>query len=208
MDTLREEKPMKVFYSALLFAFGIKKQFNERAHFFRFPLSKDIISPDGTVYKRMEVHIYNYDKSLAPEGSTVITVCFYTLQGDYWINMRNQQPEKYKSLKKSLAEEVLNHLDSHLVDVKPHVEMIDVATPATFYRYTNNWKGSTQGWLPGENLTAKSPVKHTINGLKNFYYAGQWCVPGGGIPVALKVGRDVTKLICRDTKKVFKTNQT
>jgi phytoene dehydrogenase-like protein len=35
------------------------------------------------------------------------------------------------------------------------VEMVDVATPLTFERYTGNWQGSFEGWLltPGNAST-------------------------------------------------------
>ena len=73
------------------------------------------------------------------------------------------------------------------------------------FRYTNNWKGSTQGWLPGKNLLAASPVDFTLPGLKNFYYSSHWNQPGGGLPIAIKTGRDIAKHICKINKKAFVT---
>jgi hypothetical protein len=76
----------------------------------------------------------------------------------------------------------------------------DVLTPATFYRYTNNWKGSTQGWLPGKNIMASSPVKFELPGLKNFYYASHWSTPGGGLPIAVKAAHDLSCIISKKHK--------
>jgi phytoene dehydrogenase-like protein len=92
---------------------------------------------------------------------------------------------------------VLPLLDQKLGGIKDAIEVIDVATPATFNRYTSSWKGSTQGWLPGPNVLAPSPVNFTFPGLKNFYYSSHWNQPGGGLPVAVKTGRDIAQLIAK-----------
>jgi phytoene dehydrogenase-like protein len=80
---------------------------------------------------------------------------------------------------------------------------MDIATPATYHRYTNNWQGSTQGWLPGKNLIAPSPVDAVISGLQDFYLAGQWTQPGGGLPIAIKSARTVAQMICHKYHKPF-----
>jgi phytoene dehydrogenase-like protein len=87
-------------------------------------------------------------------------------------------------------------------NITNHVEVVDVSTPATFHRYTNNWKGCTQGWewLPG---LIPETIKKELPGLKNFYMIGQWVMPGGGITSALVMGRDITRIICKRDKKKF-----
>lgn len=42
------------------------------------------------------------------------------------------------------------------------------------------------------------PVEKTLPGLGNFYLAGQWVEPGGGVPTAILSGRGVIQIICRD----------
>ena len=70
-------------------------------------------------------------------------------------------------------------------------------------RYTNNWQGSAQGWLPGKDMAAASPVKFTLPNLKNYYYASHWGRAGGGIPISLIQARDVANLICKKNKMNF-----
>ena len=205
MIKLKELKKLKVFYSVLQFSFGISKDLKEYPHFSRFPIEQPIISPDGTKYERMEAHIYNYDDTMAPKGKTTVVVSFYTEYADYWINLRKSDRPKYREVKKEFIETITTLLDKRLGGIKDHIEMVDFATPATYLRYTNNWKGSTQGWLPGENLIAPSPVKLTIPGLKNFYLSSHWNQPGGGLPIAISTGREVAKAICKNQKKKFKT---
>ncbi len=204
MIELKELKKLEVFYSVMQFSFGIAKNLSELPHFFRVPLEEDIISPDGTAYSRFEVHIYNYDHTLAPKGKTSVTVSFYTTQREFWIDARKNDRPKYRAAKTEFTDKIIERLDITLGGIKEHIEVIDVATPATFQRYTNNWKGSTQGWLPGKNLLARSPVGFHLPGLKNFYYSSHWNQPGGGLPIAIKTGRDVAKKICKDYKVEFK----
>ncbi|MDQ3047802.1 MAG: NAD(P)/FAD-dependent oxidoreductase [Bacteroidota bacterium] len=203
MLDLRDLKKLEVFYSVMQFSFGISKDLSDFPHFSRIPLEEDLVSPDGTSYHRFEVHIYNYDNTLAPAGKTSVTVSFYTKEREFWIDARKNDRPKYRKAKEDFTKKIIDLLDKRLGGIKDHIEVIDIATPATFQRYTNNWKGSTQGWLPGKNLLAPSPVGFKLPGLSKFYYSSHWNQPGGGLPIAIKTGRDVAKLICKEYKKPF-----
>jgi len=192
-----------VFYSVLQFSFGINKDLSKFPHFSRFPIDVPIHSPDGTVYNRLEVHIYSYDSTFAPKGKTSVVSSFYTDKADFWIDLRKNNRPAYREAKKQMLDRIVDELDKRLGGIKDKIEVMDFATPATYLRYTNNWKGSTQGWLPGENLIALTPVKFTLPNLENFYMASHWNQPGGGLPIAINVARDLTKLLCKKTGKKF-----
>lgn len=205
MNDLVQGRSLDVFYSVVQVSFGVNMNMKSYPHFLRYPLTEDIHSPDGTVYSRMEIHLYHYDPVMSPENKTTLVVSFYTLQREYWIELRNENRKKYREVKKDFTELILSHLEKRFGNgFAEKVEMSDMATPATLLRYTGNWKGSTQGWLPSKNLIASSPVKFKLPKLKNFYYASHWSQPGGGIPVAVISARDVTKLICKDQGKKFR----
>lgn len=198
------QKRLAVYYSIVLVSFGISRSFPGQAHMSRFPLEKDLVSPDGTIYRRMEAHIYNYDPTLAPEGRTVVSFSFYTKNSDYWIDLRKSDYNAYLRSKNDFADQVLEIAEKRFGGIRDHIEASDIATPATVNRYTNNWKGSVQGWLPGKNLIARSPVHYVLPGLRNFYFSGHWTTPGGGLPVAVKSARDVVQMICKKEKVNFK----
>ena len=200
---LQSQEKLKVYYSVFMVSLGIATSFADQPHFLRFPLSEPLQSPDGTQYKRMEVHINNYDPTLAPAGKTVISISYYTQNADYWINLRQSDPESYQTEKQKFAQIIIDLADARLGGFKEKIEVIDIATPATFQRYTNNWKGSVQGWLPGKNIIAQSPVKSNLPGLNDFYFIGHWTIPGGGLPVAIKSARDVAQIICHRKKVSF-----
>jgi len=200
---LGKEEKLPVFYSVFMISLGVGRSFDHQPHMFRFPIPGELISPDGTKYQRLELHTYNYDPTLAPRGKTVLTLSLYTKKGDFWIDLRKSQPEKYKECKQEFANQIIEILDHKLGNIKSNIEEMDIATPATFHRYTGNWKGSVQGWLPGKKLLAMPPVGFELPGLKNFYYCGHWSVPGGGLPIAVKSARDVAKIICKTNKVPF-----
>ncbi|MEI6853405.1 MAG: NAD(P)/FAD-dependent oxidoreductase [Bacteroidota bacterium] len=202
---LGDQKKLKVYYSIFMVALGVSGTFDDLPHFFRFPLDVDLVSPDGSRYSRMEVHVYNYDTTMAPAGKTVITVSYYTVEGNYWIDLRNSNKAAYDSRKTLFAQQIIDALDKKIARIKPNIEVTDVATPATYHRYTSNRQGSVQGWLPGKNLSASSPVKMNLPGLQNFYFTGHWAQPGGGLPVAIKTGRDIAQVICHKHRIPFST---
>jgi phytoene dehydrogenase-like protein len=201
---LKRQETLKVFDSAIMISFGISKLFNDIPHLLRFPLSSPLEVPDGSKYERMEAHIYNYDPTMAEKLSTVISVTLTNKNPDYWIELRNSDYEKYKLQKEEIGKAVLDILENKFGGIKNNVEVMDVATPATFFRYTGNWNGSMQGWMPSKKLFAPSPVKKTLPGLKDFYMVGHWLEPGGGLPIALLTGRNTAQIICKKDSIDFK----
>ena len=49
-------------------------------------------------------------------------------------------------------------------------------------------------------------MDNTLPGLDNFYMAGQWVEPGGGVPTAALSGRDVARVACQRDDKTFTTS--
>lgn len=158
----------------------------------------------GAEVKRMGFTIYNFDPTLAPPGKTVVKTMF-PVDYDWWKALA-QEPARYQAEKERIAREVVNILDRRFPGVASQVEMVDVATPLTFERYTGNWRGSYEGWL----ITAKTfgmRLPKTLPGLDRFYMAGQWVEPGGGLPPAAMSGRDVVREICRRDGRKFATSR-
>lgn len=193
------------YYSSLQCSFGVALDLKDYPHFSRFPLETELCSPDGMQYNRFEIHVYNYDPTLTPAGKSCVIVNFYTQCADYWIELRKNQRQEYRNIKKEWIEKVIDIIDLKIPTFRSNLEAWDLSTPATYLRYTNNWKGSTQGWLPNANILKPSPVKLKIPGLKNVFVASHWNQPGGGLPIAISKGREVTQLICKLEKKKFIT---
>ncbi len=158
----------------------------------------------GVKHDYLGVHVFNFDPTLAPAGKTLLTVLLRT-DYTYWKTLR-EQDERYKAEKERIADVVVALLDKRFPGLSAQVEMRDVASPTTFVRYTGNWKGSFEGWqVTPETWSFGRLMRKTLPGLRNFYMAGHWVEPGGGLPAVARSGRNVIQIICRDEKRTFVT---
>ncbi|MBW6461182.1 MAG: NAD(P)/FAD-dependent oxidoreductase [Bacteroidales bacterium] len=205
--SLKNLEKLQVYPSIFMVSLGVTGSLDDWSHFFRFPLPETLHSPDGMTYERFEVHIYNYDPTLAPEGRTLLSVSFNTDYGDFWIGLYHSDRQAYDRMKGEFANKIIDILDKKIPGIRERIEVVDISTPATINRYTNSWKGSAQGWFPGKNLVAGFPVKTELPGLKNFYYSSHWSVPGGGLPVSIKSARDLAQTICHKYGIKFHTTK-
>jgi phytoene dehydrogenase-like protein len=166
-----------------------------------FPLPSPI-AVAGEEVTRLGVRIHDFDPTLAPAGRTLMRI---TLPSNYaWWERLQNDPDRYQAEKRHIADSVIAALDARFPGLADAVEMRDVATPLTFHRYTGNWQGSHEGWLVTTS-TWKIRMKKTLPGLSNFYMAGHWVQPGGGVPSAAMSARNVIQLLCRRDKKPFTT---
>ena len=150
------------------------------------------------------IRFFNYSDSFAPERKTVIQIYFES-DWEYWFELRKDISE-YRKTKKQLSNLTQSWLETRYPGISKKIEMEDVATPYTYWRYTLNNKGSYMGFLP----TAKSfatNVKKQLPGLKNFYMAGQWSMSMGGVQPVIYSGKHVIQLLCNEEGIDFTTNE-
>ena len=196
----------KLFSPLIYIGLGVAGRFDEippSVSGLSFPLETPI-TVAGKERRRLDVLTYGYDPAMAPEGKTMIKVQFDT-DYDYWEKLY-KEPERYKAEKEKIADLVVSLLDKRFPGLASKVEMRDIATPITWVRYTGNWRGSYEGWMfSAESFT--SSMRKTLPGLENFYMAGQWVNPGGGMPTAAMSGNHTIQLICNKDKKKFITTK-
>jgi phytoene desaturase len=89
--------------------------------------------------------------------------------------------------------------------ISDFIEVIDIATPKTDVRYTGVKDGAYEGFMPTKENMMKS-LKMTLPKLQNFYMAGQWLFPGGGLPPSAQTGKFSIMLICNKEKQKFVVN--
>jgi phytoene dehydrogenase-like protein len=149
------------------------------------------------------LHIYNFDPRLAHERKTLLTLPMETSYA-YW-QASGEGSAAYLAKKEEILQTVIALLDRRYPGLAGKVEMADLATPLTYERFTGNWLGSTQGWMPTpQNVT--TPMSHTVPGLKNFFLAGQWVEPGGGLPAAIRSACNVIRILCKRDHVLFTTS--
>jgi phytoene dehydrogenase-like protein len=174
---------------------------------FSFPLRHPTEIGDA-VRERLPVHIYNQDPTLAPPGKTSL-VCMMPSDYGYWVELV-QDRAAYEEKKDQVARTVVGLLEQRFPGISQQVEMVDVATPLTFERYTGNWQGTFEGWLitPQNASTVMSPMPQTLPGLRRFAMCGQWVQPGGGLPTGVMTGRRLVQALCKEDGKRFETTVT
>lgn len=196
-----------IFPSLLFVGVGVNRSFaNEpkTVSGMSFPLRQPTEIGDA-VRERMSVHIFNHDSTLAPIGKTSLVVMMPSSY-EYWKELA-QDRVAYDEKKDQVARTVVELLDQRFPGISQQVEMVDVATPLTFERYTGNWKGCFEGWLitPQNSFTIMRPMRQTLPGLQDFYMCGQWVQPGGGLPTGVMSGRRLVKALCKQDGRKFQT---
>jgi phytoene dehydrogenase-like protein len=171
-------------------------------------LSYSLLKPivvAGEEKDTINVRSYSFDPTMAAQGKTTLVVQF-TTDYDYWHKLR-QEPHQYRAEKEAIVQAVIAGLEERFPGITEQVEMTDIATPITWERYTGNWRGSYEGWMFDSDFSLMSSMRKTLPGLKNFYMAGQWVNPGGGIPTAVMSGNHTIQMICRKDNKKFTSSR-
>jgi phytoene dehydrogenase-like protein len=185
-------------YPSLLYVgLGLGRDWSNLPHMQAFTLDEPICLEGGALKLRsLSLRLFHFDPTSAPKGKTAATVMVETANDAYWSELRDRDPVAYREEKAEAARRILAALETFVPGLSASVETIDVATPCSFIRYTNNWHGSYEGWLPTGGSLGKRMAR-TLPGLDGFYLIGQWLSPGGGLPPCGIGGRALAKKLCR-----------
>jgi phytoene dehydrogenase-like protein len=198
-------KEMPIFQGVVQVSLGINRDLSGSPHNSVQSLEKPVVV-GGEEQANISSRIFNFDPTMAPPGKTVALTMFHT-NYQFWKEAAEDR-ERYEAEKQKAAITFIDHLEKSYPGITGQIEAIDVATPLTTERYTGNWQGSIEGWL----ITRKTikmmfgkGMDKTLPGLKNFYMAGQWVEPGGGVPTAAISGRNVIQILCKRDHRRFVT---
>jgi phytoene dehydrogenase-like protein len=183
----------------VMISFGVTREFKGESSLNLIKLERPITTGSKAI-DGITIRIFNYSEGFAPPGKTVVQIIFET-DFDWWNELQKDRPS-YEAEKKRVADQVLERLEARYPGISSQVEMIDVATPYTWWRYTRNNKGAYQGWLMSSEII-NSHIKKTLPGLSNFFMAGQWATPGGGVISSLYSGRHLVQILCHRDGKQF-----
>ena len=142
-----------------------------------------------SVARRMSINNYSYEPEFAPEGHTILQSNFVQTEEDYAYWMRlHEDKEAYESKKRELSEEILQRLLDRYPILAGKVKVLDVWTPATYYRYCYAYHGAYMGFI--ETKKAKNHnIPGKVKGLSNVMLASQWLMGAGGLPTAAAMGK-------------------
>jgi phytoene dehydrogenase-like protein len=184
--------------SILQISLGVALDFSDQPPMINFPVQEPVWL-GNLRQERLVLKHYCFDPGMAPQGKSSLTL-WCEADYDYWKWLHSDRA-RYDWHKQEVASIVIQQLEQRFPGIKEAVEVVDVATPVTYERYTGNWRGAFAGWA----LTTKKMsymmgigMSKTLPGLRNFYMNGQWVEPGGNVELSCGSGRDVIKDICKD----------
>jgi phytoene dehydrogenase-like protein len=192
----------ELFASFLQISLGVALDLHDQPPMVTRILSSPITIDPETDHYDVGFRIFNFDPTFAPSGKTAVTCLLPTRNFKYWADLRAHNLAAYNREKKRVAEAVIGVLEKRIPGVRAAIETVDVSTPASIYRYTGNWQGTMEGWLPKPG-TGFSPMRNTLAGLERFKMVGQWVMPGGGLPSGPMTARPAIKAICKHDHVLF-----
>ena len=181
---------------------GLNCDFSHVPRKLYFHIDKPIYVDKLTTMTHLEVTHYCDDPHSAPEGKSLIALMPDAKDWEYWYDLRQNDKPTYRAEKKRVAEAVIDALETKFGNIRENIEMLDVATPATYIRYTNNWTGGQISWKATKETFGK-PTTWNIKGLKDFYMTGQWAGTSGGLVNVVMMGNHLTQIICKKEEIKF-----
>lgn len=191
-------------YTSVQVSIGVNCDLSKYPHVKHIKLSQKIDAGSIT-HEVIGLKHFCYDKTIAPKGKSVVTV-FMDADYDWWTK-KYKDKEAYKAEKQRIALEVCSALEQEYPETKGKIEITDVATPMTYVRYCNAWKGAWMSWMitPKNNMESMNVMTGKLSGLDNFYMTGQWIMPPGGLPGAVVTGKGTIQRLCKEYGHQFKT---
>ena len=154
----------------------------------------------GNKIRNITIRNHAFDKTICKNG-TPFTILLDAHDKTYDM-LAALDKETYYHEKEKLGNFIKKEIMKKLSLKDDEISLLDIATPLTYNRYTNAYKGSYMSFLTTEK--AKGLItKGTVKGVSNLFLAGQWLMPPGGLPIALFTGKHVIYRICRADKKKF-----
>lgn len=187
--------------SEIRVALGYEGRMDDMPRTVRFPVNPFRIHKD--LINLLTMTHYSHEPDFAPNGHTLITVSINQFHDDYdaW-HALYKEPIAYRQEKARIGEAVIQAISTRFPQLKGKLTLLDVATPKTFERYCNAYRGAFMSFLP---TVGGKMMAHTgrIKGLNNLFLSGQWLQPPRGLPVALITGRDTIMRICNIKNQPF-----
>lgn len=164
------------------------------------PFNDNVIfnAPSGVVDyvggRQLIVTEYRRCPEFAPKGHTVLQTLSYCSEKEAkaFIRLKERDIEKYRHIKYKIANELLELIEDKYPDLKGHLKLIDVWTPATYKRYVGSKRGS---WMSFSLPSGRVPrvIDNRVKGFDNILVCSQWLQSPGGLPTAVRIGKKTAK---------------
>jgi hypothetical protein len=165
-------------------------------------LDEPIAYAETTVPELVFFNNYAGYEGYAPKGCTALTGAFFGDTYDFW--RKAQEEGRYEDEKRKLAEQISREICKKFPQAAGNIEVMDIATPLTYERYTGAYHGSWMSVMgTGEKMKMYPGFLKSVSGL---YFAGHRLMSPGGLPVALDTGRKAAQMVCRQFNVIFRSS--
>ncbi len=130
---------------------------------------------------------FDYDKSLAYEGQTVVQAYMESSEAMF-DKLKAMSPDEYKAFKAEYIEQVKSIIAKTVGDEYGELELLDACTPLTFSKWTNAYKGTFMTHMLSKT-NRQFILRNDILPLCNVALAGHWMMMPGGVPIAILQGK-------------------
>jgi prolycopene isomerase len=133
----------------------------------------------------------NIFKGYSPEGKNTLSIL--ALQGyEPWAKFESDyfkgNKTEYRKEKERMAEILIQKTERLLLPgLSKAIQVKEIGTPLTNFRYTSNYRGAIYGWDQTVNNSGNARVGHKTP-IKNLYLAGAWSRPGHGYGAVIGSG--------------------
>ena len=98
--------------------------------------------------------------SLTTGGKPNLTVRISPMALADWLELRKSDPEKYKERKQKWADFFIDKIEKYLIpDLRKHIKVVDISTPATYARYSGSPTGSVYDMAPYPDNFGRTRLK-------------------------------------------------
>lgn len=199
IETLFSDSKTYPVYSSVYISLGVEADLSDYPTPLYFKAKKPI-DAGGQVHDYITTRHYCFEPLFAPPGCSAVTIFF---EADYdWWKAKKENPEQYEYEKNRIAQEVVQAFNDKFPESKDKIKKIDVATPVTYERYCNAYRGAWMSWAPTPGAKIRF-ISGILPGLKNFYLTGQWTMPPGGLPTAVMTANWTIQRICNQENISF-----
>jgi phytoene desaturase len=95
-------------------------------------------------------------------------------------------------------QQVLEHLARRGFDIRRHIEVEKMVTPADLERLTGARRGALYGISSNQRWSAFRRPHNRAQDIRGLYFAGGTTHPGGGVPMVLLSGQVASQLLMQD----------
>ena len=181
--------------SALIFYWGIKKEFKElELHNIFF--SKDYKEEFNSIFEKKEI----YDDPTIYVNITSKDVIGDAPKGsENWfvmINAPHDNDQDWELIKENIRKRTIEKLNRILkVNIEEFIEFEKVYTPKDLQQNTQSYLGSLYGSSSNNKMSAFLRHPNFSKEILNLYFCGGSVHPGGGIPLCLLSAKIVSNII-------------